>query len=519
VTRNWLWRPIAALIAIVGLGSQAHADWQVALSNHFRIYVDMKPEKVRAFAEQLERFDAGLRVLFGIHDDDLFESRRVTVYLLDDVGDIHSLFGKGGGNVAGFYKPLASGSVAFVPRDAGNGEPWQINAQQVLLHEYAHHFTFLHWPQGASPAWFVEGFAEFAETAKFEKDGAITFGAPPVFRASRIIDPTLSLKQVLSARVQDLHDADRSSLYARGWLLTHYLLLSNDRQGQINAYINALHDGKPPLEAAEQAFGDLKKLDQQLGRYLQIRLQGYTVRASAIEPGPVEVAPLSPAAAAVMPAVIRSKRGPKKEDAAQVADLAHKLAAPYPDDPAALNELAEADFDAGNFAQAFAEANHAAALDASSVQARIYQGMAAMRMARQEIATDPARWQQIRNYFIAANRLDNNNAQALLLYHSSFPAAREVPSANAQNALLRAHEIAPFDLGLSMNAATVLLHRNDLPGARAILAGLASNPHAGSLSESASAVLRALDKDGAVGALALLRARANEQGDDKAKGD
>jgi len=500
----------AALLSAL-LPSVANAEWQIARSDHFVIYANTKPEKVRAFAEQLERFDAALRTLFGIPDSPPIASRRVTIFQLDDESDIRRVYGKGSTGIAGFYNPRASGAVAFVPRSTGDGSTFDLNAQQVLLHEYTHHFTYLHWSESSNPAWFVEGFAEFAATAKFEKDGGVTIGAPPLYRASSIIDPSLSLKQLLQARVLDLHGEEREAIYGRGWLLTHYLLLSPTRQAQYDKFVRTLHEGKPTLEAAELIFGDLRKLDKQLTLYIGSRLQAYTIHAAALKIGPISVSPLSPGAAAIMPAIIQSNRGAGDEQAAAgVAALAHKLGQPYPNDPAVFEELAKADFDAGNAQLALSEATRTAALDPQSVPARIYQGQAAMRITSMQHDADPAHWQQVRAKFIAANKLDADNAQALLLYYQSFIVSGQQPTRNAQDALLRAYDIAPFDLGLRMTAASVLLQRDEIPRTRDILSTIAYDPHAGTLGQFAAQVLEALDKGGAPAAIAALRAEGGK---------
>jgi hypothetical protein len=109
----------------------------------------------------------------------------------------------------------------------------------------------------------------------------------------------------------------------------------------------------------------------------------------------------------------------------------------------------------------------------------------------------------VRQYFIAANKIDPENAEALQLYFSSFVASGTQPTKNAQDAVLHAYDIAPFDLGLRMTAVTVLLNRNETARARSILATVAYDPHAGSLAKFASTLLDALDKDGAAGVLAL----------------
>ncbi len=48
------------------------------------------------------------------------------------------------------------------------------------------------------------------------------------------------------------------SQYSRGWLLAHYLAFEPSRRGQATKYVDLIQKGVPALDAAKQAFGDLK---------------------------------------------------------------------------------------------------------------------------------------------------------------------------------------------------------------------------------------------------------------------
>lgn len=493
---------LALLLGSALSAKPAEAAWQKAESRHFVIYADDNPDHLAEFATRLEKFDAALRTVFGTDDSGAVASRRVTIFVLDDEGDVAHLYGRGGSDVAGFYDARSSGSVAFVPRDRKT-DKWDLNGQQVLLHEYAHHFMFEHWSETPAPAWFIEGFAEFNATAVFDKDGTVTLGAVPLYRGWQLLNPTLPTRKMLQARVYDLQGNDRPTLYARGWLLTHYLITRPENMKLYVAYLEALNNGKTPIDAATAAFGDIGKLDQQLAAYTRQQLRGFVIPAEQLKIAPIHVEALSAGAEAIMPALIKTTRGVDDKNAGKVAEFARKLGAPYPDDPAVLNELAEAELDADNSEASLAAATKAASLDPQSIHARIYQGRAAMRLAASAKTTDPARWRQVRQYFIAANRIDPDNAEALQLYYSSFAASGTEPTKNAEDALLRAYEITPFDLGTRMTAAMVLLHRHDAAHARTVLATVAYNPHAGNLGKAASLIMDALDKDGPDAALAL----------------
>ncbi|WP_374148021.1 hypothetical protein [Sphingomonas sp. 28-63-12] len=491
--------------------SAAGAAWHQARSPHFIVYADDKPEKIRDFTTRLERFDRALRILFGVPDTGESSSSRLTVYVVDDADDVAKLAGKGASSVAGFYLPRATGAVAFVPRHGDGDGKYGLNPQIVLLHEYAHHFMFSTWPSLAVPAWFSEGFAEFAATALFNKDGSLTLGSPPLYRAFEILEPSMSLKRIIAANVETLPQSLKTQIYGRGWLLTHYILLSPDRQALFTAYLAALNNGKSPIDAAA-VFGDLDALDKDLTRYASHKLSGFVLKPQALAIDGIDVTPLSPGAAAMMPALIRSQRGVDQKTAPAVFALADKLAAPYPNDPVVQTALAEAAYDAQQFDAAKAAADRAIAADPRAFRALIYRGRTAIALAVRDHLREATGWTAVRRPFLAANKIDTENAEPLFLYYQSFLAAGEAPSENARAALAYAYRLAPFDPSLRMTAAYMFLRQGKGRDAREALGPVAFDPHGGGLTEVAGQAIAALDKGGPTAALAVLEGRQSAAG-------
>ena len=491
----------ALLLCACLIPSAALAEWQEASSRHFVLYSNDKPERVRAFTTKLERFDKALRVQRGMSDEPISPETRLTVYVVDDIDDVQKL-AHGLGSVAGFYEAHAH-PVAFVPRQSGN-ETTDLNAQQILLHEYNHHFMLSNWTNAAFPAWFVEGFAEFNATAIFRDDGAITFGAPPLYRAFGILNAKiLPMNRVLSSNPGDLDEEQANVLYGRGWLLTHYLSFEPSRAGQLNAYIAAINTGKPIAEA-KLALKNVDELDHLLDKYAdQRRFSTRTISGAALVVGETTVRALTPAEAAVMPVRIRSDAGVGRKEAHAVAVLARRLAAPYPQDAAAQNALAEAEYDAGNYSAAEAAADRALAANPKSIHAMLYKGMALGLVAQQAKKTDPATWGAVRHWFLAANKVDTEDPLPLTMFYLSYIGEGQTPTKNADAALLYAYRLAPYDDELRLLAGRVYLQQGNVAGARRAIVPLAYSAHGGGRNQ-ARQVLAMLDQKGAVAALALL---------------
>jgi tetratricopeptide (TPR) repeat protein len=487
------------VLALSFVAQPAHAAWHEASSKHFVVYSEQKPEKLRAFADQLERFDKAMRVLWAQPDPEIGPANRVTVYVVDSVGAVQRLSDRR--NVAGFYQGRATGPVAFVPRSAGADDA-DLSATAILLHEYAHHFMFSSWPHAAYPSWFVEGFAEFHATTSFDKDGSVLIGNPPLYRARGILEQSLSTERMLAADTQKLHDLQIDSLYGRGWLLTHFLMIRGSRKEQGLAYLKAINDGKTALDAARQAFGDLRALDKELDRYARSRLEGLKIAPNVITPGAITLRRLTPGEEAFMEVRIRSTAGVDQETAPRVYAAAKRAAAHFPNDALAQRWFAETAFDAGDFAEAEAAAGRAISADPKLVEAYCYKAQAQMAQAISRKDFSAETWKAIRKTIVAANKLDPEDPEPLMLYFRSFVDAGTTPTPTAREGLYKAFELAPQDASLRFNAALTKLRDGKLGEARETLRPLAFSPHGGAMAEHASKILAAIDSGDAKAALA-----------------
>jgi tetratricopeptide (TPR) repeat protein len=508
-------RKILPLLVLI-LPTGAQAEWQEASSRHFVVYSDDRPENVRAFTERLEKFDKAIRVFRMAPDDKRGPASRVTVFVVNDVDEIQRIAGRK--SIAGFYDPRASGSIAFTPRKSdSDAAAAGMTPQAILFHEYAHHWMLTNWADAALPPWFVEGFAEFHATALFRGDGSVTFGAAPMYRQyTGMRMNLLPARQLLLPDPGKLEGASSDALYSRGWLLTHYLTFDPTRRGQLAKYIIAMNSGK----AAEAAsiLGDPNTLDFKLNAYAKSRsLASVTMKASELPIGPITVRPLGAGESAVMMARLASTSGVTKKTAPKVAELARQLAAPYPNDAAAQNVLAEAEFDAENYTAAEAAADRAIAADPKSIHALVYKSTAQLAAAKKAKVTDPAVWQGARRWLLQANKIDPEDPYPLAEYYYSFGIADETPSKGAEAGMLYAYALAPYDPLVRLSAARILLQQNKPGEARAALAPVAYSRESGQ-SKYALKILAALDQGGVAAALTGLKEKPDDENEDSDKG-
>jgi len=483
-------RFIISVILLSLITAPAHARWRMAESDHFVIYADDRAQDLARFGDMLERYHSAMELLTGHETGTPSPSNRVTIYAVGSKAQIQRL--SGSRDIAGFYSPRAGGSSAFVQDIRLNTRESDFSLT-VLLHEYAHHFTMTSSPQ-AMPRWLSEGGAEFFASADFPRNGDVEIGRPAYHRAGAIL-------YELEVHVRDLIGYDQSedrpdigAFYGRSWLLYHLLAFTPERRGQLQHYVAALAEGESSLAAAELAFGDLDALNDDVNAYAKKRRMSFhKLRAEGLQPGPVTIHELSDGMDAVLPLMIRSKRGVDEEEARELLPQIREIAAEYPEDAGVLAALAEAAFDAGEDAEAIAAADRALALDPQKVNAYIQKGYALFRMADE--ADDPeAAYVTAMEPFAELNQLENDHPLPLISYFRAFVRSGQRPNQMAQDALERAGQLAPFDHGLKMTIAQMQAAEGKLELARYNLRPLAANPHGGELSRRAQAYIASLEQ-------------------------
>ncbi|MBT0669436.1 hypothetical protein HT136_13785 [Novosphingobium profundi] len=496
------------------------AQWYKASSDHFVVYAQDSERDLRTFAERLERFHSAMALVLHRKADVPSPSNRVTIFVVSSEREVRRLYQGDSKYVNGFYVPRAGNSLAIVPTITSTAkEPDE--SMLTLMHEYAHHFLLS--AQGyAIPRWVSEGSAEFFASTTFLADGGLQLGRAAQHRggelyfaaevtAEQLLDPEL-----YAERRRKGYDA----FYGKSWLLYHYLTFSEARAGQLATYLTLLTKGVGERAAAEQAFGDFKVLDKELDRYLQQRrILSFRLGAEQLSVGsPVMITPLSEGEAESLPLRIQSQRGVDQDQAKEVVSEARALAMRFPEDAWVLSELAEAENDVHERDAAIAAADRAIARDPANVNAYLQKGYALFAKAHEASGKDmAAAYAAARKPFVALNRIENDHPLPLVYYYRSYADQGVKPPELAVDGLVRASELAPFDLGLQMTVGTTLLALGETQAARVHLQPVAYNPHGGSMSRSAQALVDKISSDpgwkGEDMAQVLARAQASEEGD------
>ena len=499
-----VYRLLMAGLLVLATSVPATAAWYEAKSRHFVIYSEQKPDELKRFAGDLERFDQAVRRLRAMVDPPLTDAGRLKIFVLPNSGAVARMAGAPGSGVAGFYVARASGALAFVHRERSRSD-YGLDARTVFFHEYLHHLM-LQSSERALPAWYVEGSAEMFSTAKIKEDGAIEIGHVPVHRAYGLFNLFgLSIQEMVGGKAIKRSSSEWEQLYGRGWLLTHMLNFEPSRKGQLTAYLTNIQKGMPPLDSATAAFGEMKKLDRDLDNYLRRRsITGITLQGHLFKAEPVAVRALPAAEADILPLAMQSERGVDRKAATILLTEVRRVAARHPNDAHVLAALAEAEHDAGNDQQAIAAADRAIAASPALIKAHIMKSRAMLTAA--SAAGEKADWNAVRRVIARANRLDPDAAEPLMLFYQSYLDQGAMPTKNAVEGLLYAQALVPQDGSLRMLAVRQLVVDGKSADAAQLFGVIAYDPHASRDRDQRVAIMDAMTAGRKDEALSLLRA-------------
>jgi tetratricopeptide (TPR) repeat protein len=503
---RYLWKRIASISALASVavllpGIARAAEWMEASSDHFVIYAQESGGEIKRLADKLERYHAAMALALRVTTPVPSPSNRVTIFVVRNGQEVRTLYrGERDANssnyVTGFYLANAGGSVAIVP-DIQNSSDETDASMVSLLHEYAHHFlASANLPP--RPRWFTEGVAEFYAASRIDQDGSVALGRPAWLRFNELFGQKhLTAVELFDPAEYEKHKTyGYDAFYGKSWLLYHYLTFEPSRKGQLDKYVALLDAGKDQRDAAQEAFGSFDTLEYNLDRYMLARtMTSLTIPAALLHVGAVKVRPLPPGENAIMPALIRTKRGVGSPEAANaVLALARPIAAQYPHDTLVLSELAEAEFDAGHDKEAIDAADAALAIDPATVNAYIQKGYALFREAK-GADNRQAAYDKAVAPFLKLNHVENDNPIPLIYFYRSFAEQGKRPTDLALSGLIRAMELAPFDMDLRMMLGQAFLARGQTRDARVVLLPVANNPHENAGSKAARAIVTQIDKD------------------------
>ncbi|MGE0741644.1 MAG: hypothetical protein AB7O98_09900 [Hyphomonadaceae bacterium] len=487
----------AALIAVMTFAfaapAQAQGRWLRAESPGFIVYSTSSERNVRSLVQDLEAFDALLRRLTNATAER--SPTKLEIYLFNGPGQFQEAFPGVGSSVRGLYTAGPDLIAAFaIFRDR-----YGMDAQDILFHEYAHHFMYQHF-SNPYPSWYIEGFAEFVATTEFESE-RIVLGRSSVARASWLFGGSwLPMERMISSAPRDLDGEETARFYAQSWLFTHYLFSTPGGMDRFREYVRSLRLGADPQQAFEDGFGVTpQQMQATLREYLQDSPDALALtRPAAVDEATVAVTRLPPSANELLPLASRMRRGYLSEEAgAELLSRIRSIAGFEPNDPFALLALAQAEATIGDIGRARVLAERRLEANANDTVAHYVMGYTFLRVARDSEGDEALDlYAQARRHFTRAYRADENNFAALYRYAETFSGLdlSDEEASNVTNVLLLAHQLAPQVDEITFYAADVLVSRERYAEAIPLLRMLAFDPHGGDGADRARQRLNAAEE-------------------------
>ncbi|NBB62984.1 hypothetical protein GVN18_27335 [Pseudomonas sp. ODNR1LW] len=485
-------------MGLAGAATSAQADWLRAESERFVVYSEGSERSLRDYVRKLEMFDRVMRFRSGVPSSEA-TPRKLPIYLVGNRSGLLKVRPTAAEHVVGIYLPAEEDIFAIAIR-RGNGD--DLSGDDVLLHEYAHHFMLGNMP-GAYPAWFVEGFAEYYMTAEI-KENEVILGGFNENRAYWIMNANwIPLETLLRSHPGEVRSSSRDTYYPIAWLLTHWFMSEPDRAAQLQSYVDAVRDGADPVAAMEEATGmTLTELRSSLRRYTRERLNATKISGQFPEV-PVTVTRLPRSANDLLLLNQRLKVGVPDRDREALGQEVARIAARHGDDPLALLAAGHAGLHFGDRPAGERALLRLIEIDPDHVEALQFLAQEKLRQARdaEDEAQENALKLEARRYLARAYAAGDNDYQTLILLTELRNGSPDFPNDNDMLTLGLTLDRAPQLASVRFNYAGALAQRGEREEAIAVLRPLTNNPHGGGASEFAERMITALEAGNALPSL------------------
>lgn len=356
----------AADNSVVVAGQRNASEWFRVESQHFIVYSDTSNEDVVLLLNQLEKLDYMLRIYVQPFLKTTGAEPKLTFYYHDRETDLNALAVSQPANAIGLYSSCAAGVQGFGVQltklerldNAQLAKAPPDESLAYLFEAYTRHFLY-RYTDIRAPISFIDGMAQYFASMRFS-DTRMLVGKTPlnIGRYFAFLDKgrrySLDYKDVLeqndSRGVSYAATAGiKLEFAARAWILTHYMLSSEDNRKRMAAYLSSVYRDVPITQAFEQAYGiKVGDLGTALWRY---RLQAVKVMQVDVPELPAasmdfKALPQSSGEFVLAEAALKSCPG-RKTGVALLGQIAG-AAARYPSNAYAQRTLARAQIDWGD---------------------------------------------------------------------------------------------------------------------------------------------------------------------------
>lgn len=454
---------------VVVAGQRNASEWFRAESQHFVVYSNTSNDDVAVLLNQLERLDYMLRIYTQPFLKTTGAEPRLTFYYHDGAVALNALGVGQPANAIGLYNSCSAGVQGFGVQLAPSDE-----SLTYLYEAYTRHFLY-RYTDIRAPISFIDGLAHYFASARFS-DTQMIVGKTPlnVGRYWYFLDQgrrySLDYKDVLEQNdTRGVNYASTAGIKlefaARSWLLTHYMLSTDDTRKRMERYLAAVYRDVPITQAFEQAFGiKLADLGTILWRYQRQAIKVMTINVPEMPQARMEFKSLPQSSGEFVLAEAALKSCPDRKEGEALLRRVTAEAARYPANDYAQRVLSRAQVDWGNPQDALPY------LDAASSQADaevLYlRGQAHLRLSQLDAARSNL------NRALELNPKSSEAAHALFLTGLQSAAAPDEATLQAAiTAWKSGHEVNT----LARQAALAYAYAGDNARARNALKLMAHN--------------------------------------------
>ena len=470
------------------------SKWFRAESQRFVVYSDTEQDDVIQLLDNLEKLDHLLRIYTVPIRQAAQQEPKLTLYYHGRVSDLREIDDGLPADAVGLYSSCASGVQGFavqlepIPslKDEQLDKAPLNESLSYVFEAYARHFLHTH-TDIRTPASYVDGFAQYFSSVRFS-DKQMVVGRIPKTIGSymKFLEDgrrySLEYVDVLQknlANTRNYGGAAGVSLEfeAKAWLLTHFMLSSDDNRKRLNRYLVLVGRGVSTTQAFERSFG-LKAPDmsREMWRYGLKGVQAMRVAHPTLPAARVSLRSLPRASGEFVLTNAALKSCPVRQAGEALLKKVAVLAAQFPDDDLARLTLSRAHIDWGNPQDALSKLNAVLRGDDANFEVHYLLGIANLRLAERN--EGDAR----RSYLLAAQRhlqrareLNPRSTEAAVAVFKAEAAATDEPGGAALEGIISAWQTAREVDSLAQSAALAYAYTGKPDEAHKALASLAQN--------------------------------------------
>lgn len=476
------------------VGQRDASNWFRAESQHFIVFSDTTNEAVTQLLNNLEKLDYLLRIYTKAYRKTDHPGQKLTFYYHSRAAGLNEIDADTPADAIGLYRSCTSGVQGFgvhltriVSLDNEQLVKYPLNESLSYLFEaYTRHFLY-RYTDIRAPTSFIDGFAQYFASTRFS-DTQMVVGKTPTSIGDYLNflnaghRYSLEYTDVLEQNGTEGHNyaggaGVRLEFEAKSWLLTHYMLSSEENRTRMNRYLNLVGRDVPPTTAFESAFGlKASEIANAMWRYQLGGVKVLQVELPSLPSAQISFRSLSRATGEFILADAVLKSCPSRKAGESLLQKISHQASSFPDNDFARLTLSRAQIDWGNARDALPYLTAATHNDGANFDALYLLGLANLRLSEQnKDAAKQAYLEASQSMLLRALSLNPDSPEAAFAFFKAEVSAKDEPSQLALERVISAWQNAREVNALARYAALAYAYSGNTSKAKSALRLLAQN--------------------------------------------